>query len=60
MWPDCEADHSPIPCAEIKKEWSFTSMFPMRLHNVMFRRWETFSFPSLLVSMSDSTKSDSS
>jgi len=28
MWPEHEADHSPASIAEVKNEWSYTSILP--------------------------------
>jgi hypothetical protein len=33
--PGQEAEHSPLPSAEIKNAWSYTSTTPVRLHGVV-------------------------
>jgi hypothetical protein len=34
-WPEREADHSPPSSAEVRNEWSYTSIPPVRLHGVV-------------------------
>jgi hypothetical protein len=40
-WPKCEVDHSPSTNAEVKNPWSFTTVIPVRLYNVMLRKEKT-------------------
>jgi len=35
--PEHEADHSPPFGAEVKNEWSYTFIYPVRLHDELLR-----------------------
>jgi hypothetical protein len=38
-WPQCKADHLPLPSVKVKNEWCYTVTSPVRLHS-MHRTWQ--------------------
>jgi hypothetical protein len=48
--PEREADHSPPSGAEVNNAWSYTSTPPMRLHGVVIKLRDNFTFNLVLES----------